>query len=107
MNAETAIPKPAPGLPVVVDKEAALALVDAIIGWEPVGVVDNEEISRLKAPEARGHLCAVLGKQMPSSAWQMRRNADQARALASYLRSVADAIDQPLTTTTTVAGAVK
>jgi hypothetical protein len=89
-------PKPAtPPAPAVVDKKAAEAFVDALIGWETLGVAGDEEITRPKAPEARAHLSAVLGEHMPVYANHARPGSLKAALLGAYLRSVADVLDPP------------
>lgn len=76
----------------VKDKRAAQAFVEALIGWTDVGVDHNgDNVSRPTSPALRAHLEAVLGEFTPN--YGTDGTAGRQAALASYLRSVADAID--------------
>lgn len=79
----------------VTDQAAALAFVDLLVGFTPVGVANDEEINRPTSPEVRSHLAAALGGDLPTCSWQMMHTLYPTTPgpLASYLRSVADAID--------------
>lgn len=78
------------------DKQAAIAFLNSVVGWEAVGVAGDEEIVRARSPEARAHLEAVLGEDMPNYGFELNNNSKKAAAVASYLRSVADAINSDL-----------
>ncbi len=74
------------------DQAAALALIDAMIGWTGVGVDSNgDEISRPTSPEVRAHLAAVLGDACMS--YGNDAKPGRREAMAAYLRSVADHLD--------------
>ncbi len=79
-------------MPKVRDKQAAIAFLNSIVGWEAVGVAGDEEIARARSAEARAHLEAVLGEDMPNYGFELNNNSKKAAAIATYLRSVADAI---------------
>lgn len=78
------------------DHRKTHAFLDTILGWESIGVRrDGEEVCRPHAPLARAHLEAVLGDMCPNYA--MHTEGGRGRALANYLRMIADVIDPPAT----------
>jgi len=79
------------------DQAAALALIDAMVGWTAVGADSNgDEISRPTSPEVRAHLAAVLGDACMS--YGNDAKPGRREAMAVYLRSVADHLDPAVPT---------
>lgn len=87
------------------DRTQVVAFIDYMIGWRPVGVAGEEEITEPKSPELRAYLTARLGDAMPFYANYIvprdgheRRaaHANEANALAALLREVADVLSPPV-----------
>lgn len=82
----------------VKDKAAAEAFVELLIGSPTVGCDNdgNEYQGAPHNPTIHAHLAAALGETLPIVAWRLFRaqradvEAPKAKALAEYLRSVAD-----------------
>lgn len=71
------------------DHAAAVALIDAMVGWTAVGADScGDEISQPTSPVVRAHLVAVLGDACMNHGHDTK--PERREAMAAYLRSVAD-----------------
>jgi hypothetical protein len=75
------------------DNTQLLVFLDAIIGWRTVGVAGEEEVSIPMAPEAKTFVGATLGDKAPRSEYDAMHNLEKGLALASLLRSAAEALE--------------
>ena len=88
----------------VVDLTGAAAFLNLLTGDRPIGSdSDGDPLTRPISLEIKAHLQAVLGERCPGDVYIRRYTPvgtaslsnDDAIAMATYLRSVADAIDPP------------